>query len=110
SDAVELGGRPIDNQLLRATQKAKAGLKPAVLQRGFAEVNTAAVEALWTRTYKGLRVSDRIWKNSLFAKNGIRNVIHAGIASGRTTEEVAKDLKRYVKTDSRTLAEDYPNM
>src|SRR5690625_1689540 len=61
SDSVKQGALPLDNQLIRALREADTGLDIAVLQRGFAEVNTAAVEALWARTHNGLRVSERIW-------------------------------------------------
>ena len=108
--SVDLSTRPMDNLFMRAVKKANVGLDTAVIQWGFAQVNEAAVEALWARTHKGLRVSDRIWKVSQNAKASLRSFVQTGVATGRGTIDIAKDLQRYVKTDIRTLATDYPNM
>jgi len=110
TDAVKLSARPIDNQLLRAIREADVGLDVVKLQRGFADVNTAAVEALWQRTHKGLRVSDRIWNNSQHARQAMRDLVQVGVAAGRDTVQIARDLEQYVRKGVGTLAEDYPAM
>src|SRR5690606_31850883 len=53
---------------------------------------------------------DRVWKIRQNAKASLRSFVQAGVATGRSTTGIAKDLQRYVKTDIRTLATDYPNM
>lgn len=110
-EAFGLGTRPTDNQLMRAVQLA--GIKAidiAKLQRGFADINTSAVGALWARTKKGLTVSQRIWNHSRNARDEMLNLIQTGLAAGRDAVKVARDLERYVRNGARTLAEDYPNM
>ena len=108
--AVGLGARPIDNHLTRAIREADVGLDFLKLQRGFGDINTAAVEALWARTHKGFTVSKRIWNHTQAAKNAMRDLVHTGVATGRDVVKVARDLERYVRQGARTLAEDYPNM
>jgi len=109
-EAVGLGARPIDNHLLRAAQDADVGLDFLKIQRGFGDINTAAVEALWARSRHGLAVSERIWSQSQTARAAMRDLVHVGVATGRDVVKVARDLERYVRQGRRTLAEDYPNM
>lgn len=107
-EVVEIGARPIDNFLIRALKEADAPIDFLRLQRGFADLNKSAVEAFWLRTRQGLAISDRIWEQAESARQAMRDIIHAGIASGRDAVQVAKDLEVYVRNG--TLAEDYPNM
>lgn len=108
--AVALGARPIDRHLLRAIEEAHVPVDVLKLQRGFAEVNRAAVEALWARTHRGLRVSDRIWNTANDARTAMRDLVQAGVAMGRDPVRIARDLERYVRGGAVTLAGDYPNM
>lgn len=107
-EVVEIGARPIDNFLIRALKEADAPIDFLRLQRGFADLNKSAVEAFWLRTRQGLAISDRIWEQAESARQAMRDIIHAGITSGRDAVQVAKDLEVYVRNG--TLAEDYPNM
>jgi len=109
-EAVGLGARPIDNHLLRAVQDADVGLDFLKIQRGFGDINTAAVEALWAKSRHGLAVSERIWNQSQVARAAMRDLVHVGVAAGRDVVKVARDLERYVRQGIKTLAEDYPNM
>ena len=108
--AGSYGGRALERYLHRAVNKADIGLDGITLQRGFADVNRAAVEALWARTHKGLLVSDRIWNNSESARDAMRTVLQTGVAMGRDAVSVARDLQQYVRQGRSSLAEDYPNM
>jgi len=110
NEAVGLGARPIDSRLFEALNEAIVPISIARIQRGFGDVNSAAVEALWARTYKGLNLSQRIWDHSQSARDAMRDIIHTGVAAGRDPVKVARDLERYVRQGSATLAEDYPNM
>jgi len=108
--AVEAGARPLNEQLLRALGEAKAPLDSLKLQHGFGDINRAAVEALWSRTHKGMIVSDRIWDQSDKARSTIRSIIWDGTARGRDAVKVARDIEQYVRKGTATLARDYPNM
>lgn len=110
TQATSLGGRPLDNHLVRAVTEAGAPLDLLKLQRGFADINTSAVEALWARTYNGLTVSDRIWQQSQTARDAMRDMIHAGVAQGRDAVQVARDLEQYVRHGSKSLSGDYRKM
>lgn len=109
--AYTFGTRPSDEYLLQAFTKAGVNiLNLTTLQRGFGDINTAAVEAFWAKTRHGMILSDRIWDQSQLAREGIQNLIQTGIEQGRDVVEVARDLVAYVKDGAMTLAEDYPNM
>lgn len=108
--AVEAGASSLNQQLIRAIQESKAPLDLLKIQRGFADVNSAAVEALWSRTHKGMMLSDRIWQASDNAQQAIRDIIWDGTARGRDAVKVARDLEKYVRHGAKTLADDYPDM
>ncbi len=110
AQAVAAGARPLNEQLLRAFTSAETPLDSLKVQRGFGDINRAAVEALWSRTHKGMIVSDRIWDQSDKSRNAIRSIIWDGTARGRDAVKVARDIEQYVRKGARTLAEDYPNM
>ena len=73
-------------------------------------MNTAAVEAIWARTRGGMKLSDRIWATSDNARDNMRSIILDGVARGRDSAKVARDLERYVKQGAATMAGDYPGM
>lgn len=108
--AVEAGASSLNQQLIRAIQESKAPLDILRIQRGFADVNSAAVEALWSRTHKGMMLSDRIWQASDNAREAIRSIIWDGTARGRDAVKVARDLEKYVRHGTKTLTENYPEM
>ncbi len=105
---IEVGAKPVDNFLIGSLKQAKIPVDFVRLQRGFADVNTSAVEAFWLRTRKGLTVSDRLWEQAESTRTAMRDVIQTGIASGRDVVQVAKDLEGYVRNG--TLPEDYFDM
>ena len=111
TNALQFGGQPLDNHLIRCLQEAKVPIDLIKLQRGFADINTAAVEAFWARTnQKGLRISDRIWEISDYSRTALNNLIQTGIAMGQDAVTIARYLEMYVDYGQKTLAKDYPNM
>ncbi|MBP7892722.1 MAG: hypothetical protein KA063_04210 [Firmicutes bacterium] len=108
--AVGLGGRPLQAHMTSCLQAAGVPLDMVRVQRGFDGVNTAAVEAIWARTRNGPDETVRIWKTSDNARDNIRSIILDGVARGRDSAKVARDLERYVKQGAATMAGDYPGM
>lgn len=108
--AVEAGAKPLQEHLLHTIKEAGVPLDPVKVQRAFGAVNTAATEALWSRTHKGLMLSDRIWKAGDDARQAMQAIIQDGVARGRDAVAVAKDLEKYARHGAGTLAKDYPNM
>lgn len=108
--ATGLGGRPLQSHMTSCLQAAGLPLDMLKVQRGFGNVNTAAVEAIWARTRNGMKLSDRIWQTSDHARENIRTIILDGVARGRDCVKVARDLEQYVKHGAATMAEDYPGM
>ncbi len=108
--AVSLGGQSIKKSFVDAVARAEIGLSLPQIELAYQHVNTAAVEALWARTHKGLMLSDKIWKQSQSARDTMRDIILDGTTRGMDAVRVARDLENYVKLGKRTLAKDYPNM
>ena len=108
--AAGLGGRPLQSHMTSCLQAAGLSLDMLRVQRGFGDVNTAAVEAIWARTRNGMKLSDRIWQTSDNARDNIRSIILDGVARGRDSAQVARDLEQYVKRGAATMAGDYPGM
>lgn len=108
--ATGLGGRPLQAHMASCLQAAGLPLDILKVQRGFGDVNTAAVEAIWARTRNGMKLSDRIWQTSDNARDNMRSIILDGVARGRDSAKVARDLERYVKQGAATMAGDYPGM
>lgn len=108
--AAGIGGRPLQMHMTSCLQTAGLPLDMVRVQRGFGDVNTAAVEAIWARTRNGMKLSDRIWKTSDNARDNMRSIILDGVARGRDSAKVARDLERYVKQGAATMAGDYPGM
>lgn len=108
--AATAGSKAVNRYLVEQLQQAGVNLDYARLQWGFGQVNTAAVEAIWSRTRNGMLLSDRIWQAANDAHDVIRDIVRDGVARGRDAVSVARDLEQYVRHGARTFAEDYPNM
>lgn len=89
---------------------ANTVLKGAVVDRAFQKLNAAAVEAIWTRSKGGLRLSDRIWNQAAGYKTNLNRLIVSGVALGRDPVMIARDIEGYIQDGAKTLAKDYPNM
>ncbi|MGY0692628.1 retron-type reverse transcriptase [Virgibacillus sp. FSP13] len=98
------------SQAITLSALTEAGIKKTPMIKTFSKINTRAVEAIYARTHKGLSTSDRIWRNSKRAETVVRNIIQEGVATGSDAKEVAQALEKYVQSDSKTMAEHYPNM
>lgn len=88
----------------------RAGWDGGRLREVFAQANRQVVEAIWMRTRDGLYLSDRIWRAGENLRVTMRDIIQEAVATGQDAVKTAKMLERYVRTDVRTLAKDYPNM
>lgn len=108
--AVKITVEPAREITLRAVSGANVGLSSAIIREMYVTVNHAAIEAIWSRTVKGLHLSDRIWNTSENFGNVMRDIIQAGVATGQNAVTTARALEKYVKTDVSTLAKNYPNM
>lgn len=91
----------------------KAGItkisKPLV-EKTFYKMNKNAVEAMWSRSRYGLKLSEQIWnKNQNYRKN-INKILVSGVATGEDCAVVARSIEKYVKNGSKSFAESYPNM
>lgn len=76
----------------------------------YVKVNRQAVEACWARSHKGLFLSDRIWRQGENLQNTVRDIIQESVVLGQSTVKTAKMLEKYVRSDARTVAKDYPEM
>lgn len=111
SRAVQAGASAPNQQMLNVIKVAGVlAIDPAKVQRGFGVVNSAAVEAIWARTHKGMMLSNRIWQTGDKATDAIRAILQDAVARGRDAVKVARDLERYVRHGAVTLTQDYPNM
>ncbi len=92
----------------------KAGVENAIrvssIKNIYSRVNTQAVEAIWARTKKGLKLSDRIWQTGENARNTIRDIIQESVVTGQDAVKTARMLERYVQGGAKTLTAEYPNM
>jgi hypothetical protein len=92
----------------------KAGVENTIrvsnIKNIYSRVNTQAVEAIWARTKKGLKLSDRIWQTGDNVRNTIRDIIQESVAIGQDAVKTARMLERYVQGGTSTLAAEYPNM
>lgn len=85
----------------------KAGIDLDIRNLYYA-VNRQAVEVCWARTTKGLRLSDRIWKQGEKYHTTVRSIIQESIALGQDVVTTARMLEKYVQNDKRTFVRDYP--
>ncbi len=108
--AVKISVAPAREITLNAVVGANVGLSSERVREVFVAVNHAAIEAIWARTRKGLYLSDRIWNTAQNFGSTMRDIIQSGVATGQDAVTTARVLERYVKTDARTFARDYPNM
>lgn len=59
--------------------------------------NTSALKTFQERKENGLNLSDRVWNYTNQFKEEIEMGIDLGIRSGRSADEIAKDLQQYLK-------------
>jgi hypothetical protein len=114
SQAVDIGSTQTAGVLFTITSQAGGAVAQAITPSGIqlvkARVNTAATEAMWSRSVNGLHLSDRIWRTSQTAARTMRDVVRESVALGNDAVETARMLDTYVRGGARTLASKYPNM
>ena len=59
--------------------------------------NTSALKTFQERKENGLNLSDRVWRYTNQFKEEIEMGLDLGIRSGRSADEIAKDLQQYLK-------------
>ena len=106
--SVEAGLHQSKQATLRVLNRAKIDWKP--MERSFFRQHTKAVEAMQTRTIKGLNLSDRIWGKSRQSRDAIGSIVREAIAAGEHPYKVAEMLEQYVRNGAGSLVSEYPNM
>jgi len=91
----------------------RAGIKKitkSMIEDTFYRMNDNAVEAMWSRSRYGLKLSEQIWnKNQNYRKN-INKILVSGVATGEDCVTVARAIEKYVKNGAESFTKDYPNM
>lgn len=116
--AVESAGKQIEEELLdKATSGIHGAVEAAVdgpekiaqivlngfatkveVQQIFSGVSARATKSLLARTrHGGLTLSERVWRISKHAKQGITRVIEDGVARGLDSRKLAKQVQQYVQ-------------
>ncbi|NWL89577.1 hypothetical protein DMN77_18680 [Paenibacillus sp. 79R4] len=106
--AVDAGSTYSMEVTLSHIGKTKLAKQP--VKRAFFRANKQAVEACWSRTERGLYLSDRIWDKDEKYRKAMTEIIQDGVATGEDPVETARQLEKYVRRGKKTLAVDYPEM
>lgn len=106
--SVEAGIHQSKQATLRVLNRAGIDWKP--MERSYFRQHTKAVEAMQTRTIKGLNLSDRIWGKSRQSRDAIGSIVREAIATGEHPYRVAEMLEQYVRNGANSLVSEYPNM
>ncbi|ADQ06498.1 hypothetical protein Calhy_0761 [Caldicellulosiruptor hydrothermalis 108] len=109
-NAVEAGAAYSQNILIDLVKKADAGINTAIIKKAFSNINRQAIEACFARTRKGLRLSDRIWRQGQNFRDTISEIIQTSVAIGQDAVKTARMLEDYVNQGAETLAKNYPKM
>lgn len=65
--------------------------------------NISALEAFKTRKTAGLKISDRVWKNTKQFRINIEKVLADGIVRGESVNQVAKNLRQYLNEPDKSF-------
>jgi len=84
----------------------------AGLSEMYVGVNEKVIESIINKVYQdGYKLSERIWKAGQDYKTKINSVITEGLAQGRSTIQIAKDVQKYTADGKIALANRYgPNL
>lgn len=88
----------------------KANVRLPKMEATFDRVNKKAAEACWLRTKKGFHLTDRIWVQGEKAQQAIRDIFQEAVITGQDAITTARLLEQYVRTDAKTLVQDYPEL
>lgn len=92
---------------LDVLQKADMQMEPMI--RAYEFQRKRAIAMSYARAYKdGLKLSERVWNVTESSKKAMADIVRAGVGEDAVT--VAKALQTYVKSGSRRMSGEYPNM
>jgi hypothetical protein len=78
----------------------KTGIAPNLV-KGYGERNLEALEAFTERKYKGLGLSERVWKYTNQFKGELELGLSLGIGEGKSADEMSRDIRRYLREPDR---------
>ena len=84
------------------TQAARNAVR-AIADRAREDLRGRGVSAgaFYTQKHGGLNISDRVWGNSLFAKQEIEDIIQQGILQGKSADEISRSVRGYLSNPSK---------
>lgn len=88
----ELANRVFGNNIGKLTQEQ---------YRRYYSTNDAARQAFQQRKVGGLNLSDRVWRYTEQFKEEIEMGLDIGIRSGRSADELSRDLRQYLKQPNK---------
>lgn len=86
-----------NNELCQRVFGSLAASLPASLARRYFSTNESARDAFLARSENGLNLSDNVWKYTNQFKSEIELALDVGIRSGRSADELSRDVREYLK-------------
>ena len=86
-----------NNELCRQVFGSLATALPAHLARRYFSTNESARDAFLARRENGLNLSDNVWRYTNQFKGEIEMALDIGIRSGRSADEISRDVREYLK-------------
>lgn len=86
-----------NNELCQRVFGSLAASLPASLARRYFSTNESARDAFLARRENGLNLSDNVWKYTNQFKSEIELALDVGIRSGRSADELSRDVREYLK-------------
>jgi hypothetical protein len=86
-----------NNELCRQVFGSLATSLPAHIARRYFSTNESARDAFLVRRENGLNLSDNVWRYTNQFKGEIEMALDIGIRSGRSADEISRDVREYLK-------------
>lgn len=86
-----------NNELCQRVFGSLAMSLPAHLARRYFSTNESARDAFLARRENGLNLSDNVWRYTNQFKGEIEMALDIGIRSGRSADEISRDVRGYLK-------------
>lgn len=86
-----------NNELCNVVFGSLAAKLPEAVARRYYSTNEQARDAFLARKEAGLGLSDRVWRYTNQFKREIELSLDAGIRSGRSADEISRDIRDYLK-------------
>jgi hypothetical protein len=112
-DGVEKGAAINVKVLDDAIEQVGEGLMTKEgVQKAYVGVNAAVIASVSNRIYSsGYTLSETIWRQGEQYTKAVKDIVSQGIAMGRSSVDIAKDVQAYVKKGKQGLANRYgPNL